>query len=193
MSTAVFPTLPGLSIEVSKSPEFSTAVRTFASGRSVSMAYWSYPRWQFKLRFDFLRAGAEAEFQQLAGFFLARQGRFDPFLFLDPDDNAVTDQPFGTGDGSTTIFQLVRSFQGFTEPIFGVLGTPVVKVAGAPTAVTVLPDGKVSFGVAPAGGAALTWSGQFYFRVRFADDVTEFERFLADLWRTRSITLEGVK
>ena len=195
MAYAVFPALAGLKMEITKAPRFSTAVRKSSSGRSVSLAYWRYPPWEFSLQFEFLRAGGnpDTEFEDLVAFFLARQDRFEPFLLLDDDDNAVADQQFGTGDGTTQVFQLVRSWGGFTEPIFGVVGSPTVKVGGAVTAVTVLDDGKVSFGTAPANGAALTWSGQFYFRVRFKDDALDFERFLANLWRTRSVGLEGVK
>lgn len=41
------------------------------------------------------------------------------FQFVDPNDNAVVAQPVATGDGGTTVFQLVRTFGGFTEPVLG--------------------------------------------------------------------------
>jgi hypothetical protein len=40
------------------------------------------------------------------------------FLLTDPDDNAVTAQAFGVGDGSTTLFQPARPSGVYVEPLF---------------------------------------------------------------------------
>lgn len=122
MSNSVFPTLPGLTLNVVKQPEFVTTVKRSVSGREYRAAYLQYPLWNLHLTYEFLRSGNRgADLKTLAGFFLSMRGQWDSFLFTDPEDCAVTDQPIGTGDGATTQFQLVRAFGagGFTfvEPV----------------------------------------------------------------------------
>ena len=48
-------------------------------------------------------------------------------------------------------------------------------------------------GALAEAGAALTWSGQFYKRVRFERDETEFEEFLQDLHSAKRVELITVK
>lgn len=195
MSNAVFPDLPGIEIRATKTPEWSTEIQQAVSGKELRAANWSYPKWHFTVSYEVLRAGAEAELQTLIGFFCQRKGAFDNFLFTDPDDCAVTDQPFGTGNGTTTQFQLVRTLGGFIDPVKAPNGTPTIKVAGVATGSFSLDanTGIVTFFSPPTNGAALTWSGSFYFRVRFVRDTADFERFLHDLWQLKKLELVSVK
>lgn len=195
MSNAIFPTLPGLQLSVTKTPEWSTEIQRAVSGKELRAPLFSYPIWHFSLSYEFLRAGAQAELQTLLGFFNARQGAFDTFLFTDPSDCSVTDQSFGTGNGTTTQFQLVRTMGSFIEPIRAPNGTPTIKVAGVATGSFSLDaaTGIVTFFTPPTNGAALTWSGNYYFRVRFAKDTADFENFLYQLWQLKKLELVSVK
>lgn len=196
MSNAVFPTLPGLGWSVGKTPEWSTKTQRMASGREFRAAFMSYPLWRFSLNYDFLRAAsAYAELQSLMGFFNARQGAYDSFLYTDPNDNSVTDYQFGTGDGTTVAFQLTRAYGGFIEPVMNVNTLTNIKKAGVaqsnPANYTIGSTGLVTFTSAPANGAALTWTGSFYFRVRFLQDVAEFEEFMKNLWQLKKLEFTG--
>jgi Conserved hypothetical protein 2217 (DUF2460) len=117
MSDLVFPELPGLVYPVIKQPMWSNKIQTSTSGKETRTSFWSYPVWDYKISYDFLRSGIQAEMQTLIGFFNSRQGNYDSWLFNDPDDNSVSFQSLGTGDGSTTAFQLLRTLGGFTEPV----------------------------------------------------------------------------
>jgi uncharacterized protein (TIGR02217 family) len=145
--------------------------------------------WKFALKYYFLRAApSKLEFQQLVGFYNARQGSFDSFLFSDPTDNSVVAAPFGTGNGVTTTFQLARAIGGFTEPVAATSGVPLMYVAGTLTSATVnATAGTVTFASPPANGAALTWTGNFYHRVRFGHDSADFENFMYNLWQAQKI------
>jgi hypothetical protein len=113
MSNAVFPVLPGLVWDVKKTPQWSTKLQQAASGKELRLSYYSWPIYKYTLAYEVLRqASAYLELQTLAGFFNARQGKFDSFLFQDPNDNAVTAHGFGMGDGTTTAFQLQRTAAG---------------------------------------------------------------------------------
>lgn len=193
MSSAVFPTLPGLSWNVARTPEFNTKTFRAVSGKEVRAAFMAYPLWNYSLSFEFLRKGGGfSELDQLAGFFLARQGSFDSFLYSDPDFNSVTDQNIGTGDGVTTQFQLLRSTSGFIEPVQNVNVLTNIKDNATPTtAYTINSTGLVTFTSAPASGHALTWTGTYYNRCRFLQDMAEFNQFMYGLHELKTLKMVG--
>jgi uncharacterized protein (TIGR02217 family) len=149
------------------------------------------------LSFDLLRADATVELQTLAGFFLARSGAFDSFLFNDVTDNSVTDQQIGLGTGSLLTFQLVRTYGGFIEPIQNTNSVPVIKVNGITKTVgtdySIDQYGQVTFVVAPGAGLTVTWTGTFYYRVRFKTDYLDFNNFMHQLWELGTCELRGIK
>lgn len=198
MGNAVLPVLPGLTWNCVSAPNFSTKVQRAVSGRELRASFRAYPLWTFRLGYEVLRDGAAGvELDTLLGFFLARQGSFDSFLYSAPSDNAVTAMPFGTGDGATTVFQLTRALGAggfsFTEPVQNLNGTPSIYVAGVlqTSGVTIGATGLVTFAAAPAAGQVLTWSGSFYYRCRFKDDVADFEQFLQGLWALKKLEMIG--
>ena len=133
------------------------------------------------------------------GFFLSVQGGFQTFLFDDPTDDAVsTEQQFGTGDGTTTSFQLGRTLisGGFFEPIVApntVTGIWLGGVLQSPSNYTVdAATGIVTFTTAPPASTDIFWTGTFYFRCRFDDDMAEFDNFMLGLWRAKQIKFRSV-
>lgn len=135
MSNLVFPTLRGRGLPSARvviPPPVH--VRTTPSQREYRSRDALLPRYQYGVPYEWLRTRASSpDLQTLVGFYLSVGGPFDSWLYLDPDDNTATAQPFGVGDGTTTQWQLVRSFGGFAEPISQVL-TPgaVVSIDGVP-------------------------------------------------------------
>jgi uncharacterized protein (TIGR02217 family) len=195
MSNAVFPVLPGLMWSVVKTPQWSTRIQKTVSGRESRAAFYSLPLWTFKLSYEVLRANTGQELQQLVGFFNARQGSFDTFLYADPSDNAVTAAVFGAGDGTTKKFQLLRPMGGYSEPILAPNGTPNIYAnAVLQGGVTIDANtGVVTFATAPGAGVTLTWTGGFYYRVRFLQDSMDFNNFLKDLWEAKKVEFVSVK
>ena len=192
MSNAVFPVLPGLQVTVGRLPVHKTAIKEAVSGREYRARLMSAPRYIYRLSFEFLRDGHSGydEFRPLLGFFNARAGSFESWLYSDPDDRRVTAQAFGTGDGSTPTFQLVRTLGGTVEPVYALDGVPAIYVGGtlktAGTHYTVTASAGIVFITPPAAGALLTWTGFYYWRCRFLHDQTEFSRFMAQLWEMKS-------
>lgn len=196
MSDAVFPTLAGRGWSIVKTPVWKTVTQESVSGMELRTSLMAYPRYRITLTYDVLRASsAFGELQTLVGFFNARRGSWDDFLFLDPDDNTASAQAFGTGDGSTKTFQIGRDFGAFREPVQDFVSAPSIYAAGAlqsPAGYSIS-SGKVTFSTAPAAGAPLTWSGQFYKRCRFVKDEVDFEEFMKDLWQAKKVELITVK
>src|SRR5260221_12846116 len=126
--TAIFPALPGLGWSVTKAPRFATRIQRAVSGRELRILDQPYPIWTWTLSYSLLRDKWDArgpgalgagydELRTIAGFFLQQQGAFQPFLFDDPTDGTVAGQAIGTGNSSTSVFQLVRSMGGCAEPM----------------------------------------------------------------------------
>lgn len=198
MGNAVFPTFPGLKWGRKKTAVWSTGTQKSASGREFRTAYYTYPQWRFSLSFEVLRTKASVnELEKLAGFFNARKGSFESFLYEDPADNAVTDQPVGNTVQGVARYQLVRSMGGFIEPVSAVKERPAVKVGGTALAYgrdyTVTDKGVLVFNTPQPPGCPITWTGGFYFRVRFTSDTVDFENVLGSLWAAKKIEFTSVK
>lgn len=208
MSNSALPLMPGLTWPMVKQPSFNTKVQRAVSGKEYRAAFMQYPLYTFTLSYSVLRDGllpdgvTYAELATLAGFYLARQGSFDSFLYTDPSDNLVTAQQFGTGDGVTTLFPLKRTYGagGFTaddlvqnvNAITGIYdnGTPVVQGAG-PGKYTIDSSGNVTFGTAPVAAHVLTWTGAYYYRCRFVRDSVDFSGFGNKLWDLKQLQFVG--
>lgn len=185
----VFPRLPGQTFKTLKTPKWSTGVQNSASGRATVAAYFTYPLWRFKLDYDLIRNKPPTynELVRLLAFFNSQRGQFGEWYYFDPDDNLVTNQAFGTGDGTTRAFQLMRSMIDgalrFDEPIYGLNGIPTVMVNGvATTAYVDEGSGVIQFNVAPAARAVLTWSGSFFFVCRFTVDELQLQQDYSRIW-----------
>jgi uncharacterized protein (TIGR02217 family) len=192
---AVFPSFVGMAWPIPRTVELNTIKHEAISGKNIRIANWSYPKYHYEVPQNYLRLiqGA-AEWPTLEGFFNSVSGPAGLWGYNDPNDNTATNQTFGTGDGATTTFQLIRAFGGFNMPVFLINGTPTVNVAGSPTSsFTLSPYGAVVFASAPAASAALTWSGNFYMPCQFDEDTMIFENFMSQLARVKSIKFSTAK
>lgn len=196
----IFPFLSGQGFKVLKTPLWSSHKDVSVSGRERSRSLWSYPIWRFRLAHEYLRDGtATLELQRLVTFFNSKSGGAVAFFFLDRDDNAVLNANFGTGDGTTTIFQLTRTTTigsiTFTEPVRGLNGTPTIYKNGVATAAYTMGQlGQIQFTTAPANGAVLTWSGSFFFLCRFdRDELDGLGQLMAGLWQNGGLDFRSFK
>jgi uncharacterized protein (TIGR02217 family) len=192
MSNAIFPTLPGLTWDLLRTPVWSTTKKISVSQREYRIANMAFPRYKYKLSFEFLRqTNGFTEFTTLTGFFNARQGGFDSFLFQDPDDYTVTAQTIGVGNGSNKLFQLVRTWGGCLEPVYDANSAPLIYLDGTlktlTTDYTVSATGLVTFVTAPGAGVVVTWTGNYYRRVCFTQDMADFNKFMTNLWSLKTL------
>jgi uncharacterized protein (TIGR02217 family) len=201
MALDLFPGLIGQGFLSEKTALWSTAIAEATSGRERRRRLWSYPRWRFKLNYEVLRdVSGGRDLLTLFTFFNAHAGRSVEFGFLDATDNAVTSQYFGTGDGSATMFQLLRTANSggfvFTEPVRAVYGTPKIYFDGAiQSAGSYAIDdyGVVTFTIAPPAGVSITWTGQYLFHVRFDQDELSPAQMMQTLWSLSGLQMVTVK
>lgn len=194
MSYTIMPALPiSMAKGLKKTPVFDTVLQKVAAMRgNGSTSLTPYASWAFEFDLDRItgnEAAATSVIAQFLGVFMACQGSNQPFLFTDPQDNAVslinsgmigftTAGPIVAGDGATTQFQLARSIGGVAwDLIQNLNGSIVVKVNGSPvTPASVSSTGLVTFTTAPTAAATLEWEGSFYFLCRFSEDTVDAVR-----------------
>lgn len=201
MSSLIFPTLVGQSIDVTRSPLWDgSSVTTAVSGKETSIAYWNNPRWQWTIKFELLRRGVRyginrTELDSLIGFFNLIRGQFDSFLYNEPDDNSVLAQGLGNYNGVG--MQLIRTLGGFTEPVLAPNVVQNVLANGVPVSpsnYTVSAWGSASPGVItftaspPNVGDPIVADIVYYWPVRFVDKQMDFKKFMNQLYAN-----EGVK
>lgn len=119
-----------------------------------------------------------AQLDALIAFFRARKGRAYGFRFKDWSDFQATGQALGTGDGSRTAFQLVKTYTsgGVSEariirkPVAGSVQVYVNGVLAASGVTVDTASGLVTFTTAPASGALISADFEFDVPVRFDTD-----------------------
>ena len=176
-----------LGLDTKVAPEFSTMISITASGYERRNSLWG----NALLRFD-VGPGvrSDEDMGTLITFFRARRGAARGFLLTDPSDHSSNgmvgtpsshDQVIGTGDGSTSTFQLAKAYgpAGATGDALQTrlitrpqVGTVLVAINGVPqTAGWLLqPGGVIAFATAPSVGATITAGFLFDVPVRFESD-----------------------
>lgn len=163
-------------------PLYSTSVQRTASGHERRNRNWrnSLHRWDLAHAFrQFSPAAVERDIAVLVAFFHARQGRTFAFRFKDWVDFQAEDQSLGTGDGATTVFQLVKWYgdaggwykRDVTKPVAGTVTIFLDGVAQAGSAWSIDHlTGVVTLDTPPAVGVQVSASFEFDVPVRFDMD-----------------------
>ena len=196
MSNAIFPSFPGVDWPAKRKVRWSNKTQTSVSGKETRLTYWSYPVWDYSISFSFLKSElGSSELQQLFGFYNARRGTYDDWLFSDVNDRLATAAVFGVGDGSKTTFQLARSYGGHIEPVRAVQAITQVRVGGSPTTAYSISSttGVITFSSPPTIGAQLDWTGSFYWRCRFTDDNLESSMFFKGYSEVQALKFRTLK
>jgi len=197
MTLWVFPDLPGLDIAQSKRPEIKSQVFVNPlSGRESRLRFQVYPKYTFKISLNALIEDREdTDLQALMGFMLHIGGQASAFLYRDPTDHHVDRQSLGTGDGIKTAFQLQRGFGGFIEPVHYPdsrwLDVYVDEVLQDPAGHAIVDGGIVVFNTAPGSGAVVTWTGDYFYRVRLLADGYDVVRIAGGLYECQDIEFIG--
>jgi len=195
MSNLIFPTLPGMTWERTRTPEFKTLLPTSVSGLDAPVQLWTYPRYGYQLSYDCLRSNILfLEYQALLGLFLQAGGPAQTWNFSDWEDNAVTGQAIATGDGSTTAFQLQRTLGGFTEPVLMQNVVSAVYLNGVKqNSGWSVANGVVTFTSAPGAGVAVTADFSFYWVCRFTEDTIDADTLWYQFWIMKKVQFKTIK
>lgn len=202
----IYPTLPGLGYSVLWEPQFSNMpTAKSASGAELDLAIAANPLHMFTLTYNFLRDRfGNTEFKTLMGFFLALNGNVGRFLFKNPDDYQVQQQAIGTTDGSTHVWQLVRTYgdgnNSGTEPVgyvdltqpFNVYLNGVLQPADTYSVAQTAPvNQELVFVGVPSSGQTITVDMNYFYYCKMSTPNMSFEKFMNQLWTLKKIELQS--
>ncbi len=199
MNLPTFPTLTGQTF-ATKSPITATNVAEHDSGRTVRTALYQ-GLYEFEVGFEALASDASSNpglgaqsLQAVMGLYLQCRGSYGAFLYVDPNDNAATNQTIAAGDGATTQFAFVRSIGAGLDSDFYVTGVTNVAVNGvAVSNWSLIAPNLLSFSAPPLSGASITGSFTYAFVCRFLEDSQDFENFMQNLWAAKSVKFRSVR
>lgn len=188
---------PDISYGASGGPAFSTAVVATVSGYEHRNINWSQGRGRWNVAHGLK---TRAQVADLIAFFRARKGRAYGFRFKDWSDFQASTQVLGTGDGSTTAFQLVKHYVSgeiddvrlISKPV---AGTVQVYHDGAPaTGWSVdTTTGLITFTTPPPNGSVITADFEFDVPVRFDTDQMDLTVETAELSRWSQIPVVEIR
>lgn len=205
MSTHVFPSfnVPNMGYPVKRTPMWNSKVQDSISGMEVRLAYWTSPKYKWAVDLNALQAVVSAnDFATFMGFYNARQGQFDTFLYSDPDDSSVVLQPIASGDGTTLAFPLVKTFGGFVEPVLAPNAVAAVYVDGVDQVGhwTVSSWGSATPGIltfagghAPTNAKLITATFTYYYPCRFLADSQDFDLVYGQMYQAKKVVWQSVK
>lgn len=193
-----------------KKPKWNTLVNTPASRRGqVRIPLQQFPIWEFDLNMSYLKGTEQinSAYEYLIGFYNDVQGGAKSFLFIDLNDFNVTQTGtvgsteglLAVGDGVTTQFQLVRQWGGSVDIVQNPGPAPInLYVNGTLQTITsqytyTTQGGVITFVTAPPVNAVITWSGTFYYRIRFMEDtLDDLQQIYYQVWSLESLKFESV-
>lgn len=161
-------------------PGVDVLIRTLRNRHERRRKKGDLIRHRFTLPFQNIRDDRMLKYIRSA--FNALGGPTDSFLVKDYGDFthaeslAADPMPFATGDGVTVAFQLAKTYYfgegvgaaSYTRPITKPLSTILIYVNGTHVGATINTlTGIITFAVAPANGAVISWVGEFRVPVRF--------------------------
>lgn len=157
-------------------PSFLTNVVSISSGAEQRNAAWAQQRAVWQIGYGLQN---QSDYIGILNHFYGQRGRTHSFPFKDWSDYQATLEPIATGDGHQREFHLIKTYGG-TFPFVRYITRPdwttvQIFVNGSlNTTWTQGANGAIVWaaGLAPAIGATITWSGNFFIPVRY--DVDQF-------------------
>jgi uncharacterized protein (TIGR02217 family) len=194
-----FPALTTQAWSTHIKPRFMSDMVDHVSGRSTRRSRHATAYYDVELTYNLLRSDdADLEMQAIAGFFTQMMGAATPFWLAPPGLSAVTAQTLGVADGATKSFALQRSYDVYTEQVAGTSGVSSVYFDGvaqtsAAWAVTPGFEPAITFDSAPPAGLVVSADFDVLWLCRFAEDVLDFEEFMAMLFELRTVKCSTVR
>jgi uncharacterized protein (TIGR02217 family) len=156
-------------------PEYATDIVISQSGYEQRNVGWEQARARYNVAHG---VKTKTQLDALIAFFRARKGRAYGFRFKDWTDYQASNEMIGTGNGTTTQFQLVKHYTSgsvteariIKKPVTGTVQIYVNAVQQKSGVSTDTATGLVTFMSPPASGATVSASFQFDVPVRFDTD-----------------------
>lgn len=167
---------------------YLTVVSESEGGKEQRFQKWQIPKRTFRIHLD---ARQLSEADDIWRFYTRHKGAFDSFLFQSPNENPVTAETVGSGDGVASVFYLGGKVDiGTGDLIVTPDSEAITRSIGGTgdflsfTDYTLDDDlGQLTTDAVLPSGDVLRAEYKFRYRVRFKDDFLTREAFATELWR----------
>ena len=172
-------------------PEFKTYIFEGKSAIEQRHIAWSTARARYDVSYGIRDT---ADMDTVRAFFYTLMGRAIGFRFKDHSDHTLTDEQIATGDGTTTVFLITKTYAvgalSYVRRIFKPLAADlVVKVNGVTQTLTTdytvdTTTGTITFVSPPTDTHPITVTCEFDIPVRFDTDIMKaaHEGFQSETW-----------
>jgi uncharacterized protein (TIGR02217 family) len=161
-------------------PVFNTHVYEGYSGVEQRGVAWRRPRHTYKIDFGIR---TDDDMYDVREFFMSMKGRLTGFRYKDWSDFELSAETIGTGDGSTTEFQITKTYTSgalsFVRNIFKIVASTVtvtvnsVEVTEGVDYTVNYNTGVITFSVAPTNTHAIAVTCEFDVPVRLDSEQME--------------------
>ena len=175
MAFRKFPIIKGLAWTSSKTQKWQTTVQRTASGRVRTLTNQLYPQWNITAKYNAL---SDANARVIQGFVADIKGSYQPFYWLDPEDNKANNIPLAKL--SDMVYQACMQQGNYIEPVsclenLKIYFDGVLKDTGYKEN-----DGVITFSVAPPEGVKVTADYTYYWLVQLDGDGLTVNRSFRD-------------
>lgn len=171
-----FPNIKRFSWNSTKEQKWNTTVQESASGKVRTMTNQLYPKWIISAE---LPAITDAEANELQGFVALLKGSYEPFLWLDPEDNKVVGQRLVPTNG---YYQCVMAMGSYAEPAEYIEDLHVyINGVEADVGTYTVDKGAITFDVAPDASDIVTADYTYYWKVMLSDDGLTVTKVFKDI------------
>ena len=167
--------------------QFNTIVSESESGLEQRYQKWLRAKRTFRVR---LEARNQSDSKDIWTFYQRHKGAFDSFLFQNPNENPVTAEVIGSGDGSTAVYYLGGSVDAGTGDVIVTPASASLQrsIGGTGdfldfTDFTIDEDiGQITTDENLPNADVLQADYNFRYRCRFKEDNLTRENFIAKLY-----------
>lgn len=182
-----FPNIRSFAWKSTKMQKWNTQIKRSGSGKVRTMTTWRYPQWTISTSFAYL---SYAQYKEMMGFFASLRGAYEPFLWLDPEDNEEINIPLGRGKDKQ--WQALRRMGDYLEPVDYI--EDVILYADGVRLENVTTDGgfiQCTDTIAP--DALITADYTYWWLVQLADDSFTAEATYKNIFKSKEMKLVSVR
>jgi hypothetical protein len=170
----------------SKEQGWTTTTQTSASGKMRMITTQQLPSWKIKASYPAL---SDDEARELLGFYAQVKGQFEPFYWLDPEDNTCENRALAVISSDGLQYQATMQQGNYTEAV-EYIDNVHVYVDGTEVYNYSVTDGVITFVSAPTG--KVTASYRYYWVCVFKADSLTIEKIFENINKA-SFTLKVVR
>lgn len=168
--------------------KFLTVVSESEGGKEQRYQKWQRPKRTFRIKLNARDLATEAD--QVWRMYLRMKGSFDTFFFENPNENPVTAETVGSGDGAKSVFYLGNKVSIATGDLILTPSTLVLQRSIGGTGdylsfSTYTADNSLgqitTNAILPSGDVLKASTYNFRYKVRFKDDSLTRETMVANL------------